>query len=238
MIWFHKVFLYCLYINCCQVCKRGNHYLREDFKYSWSRRCFAQACTGPHWTFFQGGKSVKEIGMVYMYNTYKQQEQTVLTLLTAQFQVLSQPSMQDISFSVSSTRVVNMSRLKGMVHRVVTRCLSLNLTKSFQCTLIQYWTSQVPGLPSNYLLAYNTYCFNGRGESIETGYKACLWLRSAIRVLVLLAEGPIDCSRPSGNVLYEWARSSLRLTPSVFFLLHLFDSIILSFQSQARQHCW
>ena len=61
MIWFHKVFLYCLYINCCQVCKRGNHYLREDFKYSWSRRCFAQACTGPHWTFFKEENQLRKL---------------------------------------------------------------------------------------------------------------------------------------------------------------------------------
>ena len=45
-----------------------------------------------------------------------------------------------------------------------------------------------------------------RGPGLETGFRACLWLRSAIRVLVLLAEGDIDTTRPSGQVLYEWAR--------------------------------
>lgn len=45
-----------------------------------------------------------------------------------------------------------------------------------------------------------------RGDGLETGYRACLWLRSAIRVLVLLAEGKIDVTQPSGNVLYDWTR--------------------------------
>ena len=45
-----------------------------------------------------------------------------------------------------------------------------------------------------------------RGRGLDTGYRACIWLRSAIRVLVLLAEGPLDCSVPAGDALYHWTR--------------------------------
>ncbi|KAK9850954.1 hypothetical protein WJX84_002687, partial [Apatococcus fuscideae] len=48
-----------------------------------------------------------------------------------------------------------------------------------------------------------------RGEDISVGYSANLWLRSAIRVLMLLAEGPIDPSRPGGDELYHFFRGAV-----------------------------
>lgn len=46
------------------------------------------------------------------------------------------------------------------------------------------------------------------GRSLETGYKANLWLRSAIRVLLLLHEGEIDPDIPSGDTIYEFFRGA------------------------------
>jgi len=48
-----------------------------------------------------------------------------------------------------------------------------------------------------------------RGDGHETGYRACLWLRSAIRVLVLLAEDSIDKRQWAGDWLYDWMRYTI-----------------------------
>lgn len=38
-------------------------------------------------------------------------------------------------------------------------------------------------------------------DSLAAGYAANLWLRSAIRVLVLLAEGALPINRPAGDTV-------------------------------------
>eukprot|EP00884_Botryococcus_braunii_P012866 jgi/Botrbrau1/21580/Bobra.174_2s0075.1 len=46
------------------------------------------------------------------------------------------------------------------------------------------------------------------GPDLATGYRANLWLRAAIRVLVLLAEGDLNPRQRGGDELYRFARES------------------------------
>ncbi|KAK9831607.1 hypothetical protein WJX74_002393 [Apatococcus lobatus] len=68
-----------------------------------------------------------------------------------------------------------------------------------------------------------------RGADISVGYNANLWLRSAIRVLLLLAEGPIDPNRPGGDELYLFFRQAVdwcaRLPEGHTFKLRCRDAI-------------
>lgn len=41
---------------------------------------------------------------------------------------------------------------------------------------------------------------------LTVGYKCNLWLRSAIRVLVLLAQAPLDTRRAAGDSIYDYTR--------------------------------
>eukprot|EP00899_Mesostigma_viride_P021310 jgi/Mesvir1/29180/Mv25947-RA.2 len=44
---------------------------------------------------------------------------------------------------------------------------------------------------------------------MAVGYRANLWLRSAVRVLLLLSEGPLDPSQEGGDSVYEFVKSSV-----------------------------
>ncbi|CAK0784504.1 hypothetical protein CVIRNUC_007708 [Coccomyxa viridis] len=46
-----------------------------------------------------------------------------------------------------------------------------------------------------------------RGTSLATGYAANIWLRSAIRVLVHVAEGPVDGRKRGGDEIYRFFRA-------------------------------
>ncbi|BDA44812.1 Ribosomal RNA large subunit methyltransferase K/L [Coccomyxa sp. Obi] len=46
-----------------------------------------------------------------------------------------------------------------------------------------------------------------RGDSLEVGYRANLWLRAAIRLLVHVAEGPLDGRLSGGDELYRFFRT-------------------------------
>ncbi|KAK9908246.1 hypothetical protein WJX75_004747 [Coccomyxa subellipsoidea] len=48
-----------------------------------------------------------------------------------------------------------------------------------------------------------------RGHSLEVGYRANLWLRAAIRLLVHVAEGPLDGRQPGGDELYRFFRTNV-----------------------------
>ncbi|KAK9811854.1 hypothetical protein WJX72_011203 [[Myrmecia] bisecta] len=48
-----------------------------------------------------------------------------------------------------------------------------------------------------------------RAATLEAGYRANLWLRSAIRVLVLLAEGPLNPRLPGGDEIYRFFRDAV-----------------------------
>lgn len=47
------------------------------------------------------------------------------------------------------------------------------------------------------------------GVDLTVGYRANLWLRSAIRVLTVLAEGDLNPRRPAGDTIYDFVRSAV-----------------------------
>lgn len=47
------------------------------------------------------------------------------------------------------------------------------------------------------------------GAHTSVGYRANLWLRAAIRVLTVLAEGDLNPERAAGDTIYEFIRGAV-----------------------------
>jgi hypothetical protein len=83
---------------------------------------------------------------------------------------------------------------------------------------LQYYVTCHPGLETAVAQQLSSHPINASnvevgqagvsftGRDLGVGYKCNLWLRSAIRVLVLLASAPLDTTRAAGDTIYDYVR--------------------------------
>ncbi len=61
------------------------------------------------------------------------------------------------------------------------------------------------------------------GPDLGVGFKCNLWLRSAIRVLALLSEAPLDTRRAAGDSIYDYVRQVMHIPSSLVCAAPIFQ---------------